>query len=218
MSDLAFASIVLLWIGFFVLLGVNVIIIRQLGILFERVAPAGALATSSGLSRGQIPTSVIADTLSGLRLHLPLSEGSVAEKVNARLIVFIAPSCDLCKKIVPLVQSISHETATPYLFASAGFSAEKHKQYAQQNELDFSAYVISDELGMRWGIGKLPYAVLLDLNGAVVAHGLVNSREHLESLFEAKDQNVASLQDYIERQNLSDQAPPLRGESDTHHG
>lgn len=218
MSDLAFASIVLLWIGFFVLLGVNIIIIRQLGILFERVAPAGALATSHGLLKGQIPIAVTAETLSGLKLVLPVSKDIAETKVNARLIVFIAPGCDLCKKIVPLVQSLSRETATPYLFASAGFSAERHKQYAIQSEIDFSAYVVSDELGMTWGIGKLPYAVLLDLDGAVVAHGLVNSREHLESLFEAKDQNVASLQDYIAQQNLIDPAPPTRGESETHHG
>jgi hypothetical protein len=29
------------------------------------------------------------------------------------------------------------------------------------------------------------------------AKGLVNTREHFESLFEARDQGVASLQDYL---------------------
>ena len=48
-----------------------------------------------------------------------------------------------------------------------------------------------------WGVAKLPYAVLLDEQGKVASLGLVNTREHLESLFEAKERGVASLQDYL---------------------
>jgi hypothetical protein len=39
--------------------------------------------------------------------------------------------------------------------------------------------------------------VLLDGAGVVRAKGLVNSREHLESLFEAMERGVASIQDYV---------------------
>jgi hypothetical protein len=39
--------------------------------------------------------------------------------------------------------------------------------------------------------------VLLDGAGVVRAKGLVNTREHLESLFEAKERGVASLQDFV---------------------
>ena len=31
--------------------------------------------------------------------------------------------------------------------------------------------------------------------------GLINSREHLESLFEAKERGVASIQDFLARRN-----------------
>ena len=48
-------------------------------------------------------------------------------------------------------------------------------------------------------MGRLPYAVLLDAEGIVRARGLVNSREHLESLFEARRHGVASVQDYLAR-------------------
>jgi len=34
--------------------------------------------------------------------------------------------------------------------------------------------------------------------GSPLARGLINSREHLESLFEAKRLGVASVQDYLE--------------------
>jgi len=50
-------------------------------------------------------------------------------------------------------------------------------------------------------VSKLPYAVLLDEAGRVASLGLVNSREHLESLFEAKERGVASIQDFLSRRN-----------------
>ncbi len=39
--------------------------------------------------------------------------------------------------------------------------------------------------------------MLIDHDGIIRAKGLVNSREHLESLFEAKERGVASVQEYV---------------------
>lgn len=50
---------------------------------------------------------------------------------------------------------------------------------------------------MTYQVSRLPFAALLDEAGVLRARGLVNSREHLESLFEAKRLGVASLQDYF---------------------
>ena len=58
---------------------------------------------------------------------------------------------------------------------------------------------MSEVLGMSYGISKLPYGVLIDENGRVAAMGIVNSREHLDSLFEAKELEVASIQEYMGR-------------------
>jgi len=48
-------------------------------------------------------------------------------------------------------------------------------------------------------VGKLPFAVLLDDKGVVLSKGLVNSREHLESLVIAHEMGVHSVQDYVAR-------------------
>ena len=45
--------------------------------------------------------------------------------------------------------------------------------------------VLSARARRAYEVGRLPYAVLVDAAGIVRAKGLVNSREHLESLFEA---------------------------------
>ena len=49
---------------------------------------------------------------------------------------------------------------------------------------------------MTYQIGKLPYAALIDKAGTLRAKGLVNSREHLDSLFEVehlKQRHAAGL-------------------------
>jgi methylamine dehydrogenase accessory protein MauD len=78
-----------------------------------------------------------------------------------------------------------------------------HESFIAEHALESFAYVVSPDLGMLYGVGKLPYAALVDENGRIAAFGLVNSREHIESLFEAKERGVASIQDYLsERQHL----------------
>ena len=69
----------------------------------------------------------------------------------------------------------------------------------QAHGLERDTYVLSTPLVLAWQVGRLPYAVLLDAEGVVRARGLVNTREHLESLFEARDHGVASLQEYLGR-------------------
>ena len=75
---------------------------------------------------------------------------------------------------------------------------EEHLTFARTEVPSGIPYVLSTELGMAYGVGKLPYAVLISRQGLVAAQGLVNTREHLESLFEAQRHGVASIQEYFE--------------------
>jgi methylamine dehydrogenase accessory protein MauD len=72
--------------------------------------------------------------------------------------------------------------------------AEEHRAFIKRDGLDDLPYVISAPLGMAYRIGKLPYAVLIADSGRVIAHGLVNNREHLESLFEARRLGLPDVQ------------------------
>ena len=51
---------------------------------------------------------------------------------------------------------------------------------------------------MSFAVSKLPFAVLIGADGKLKSKGLVNTREHLESLVESMDTGVASLQDYVD--------------------
>lgn len=73
----------------------------------------------------------------------------------------------------------------------------EHLAFYRQAGLERFPYLLSTELGMKFQISKLPYAVLIDESGVIRAKGLINSREQLESLFTAKELGVASVQEFL---------------------
>jgi len=74
---------------------------------------------------------------------------------------------------------------------------QEHRRFVQQQGLSGVPYVVSAQLGLGYQVNRLPFAALVDQGGVLRARGLVNSREHLESLFEAQRLGMASLQDYF---------------------
>ena len=74
---------------------------------------------------------------------------------------------------------------------------EAHARFVREKGLGKFPYVVSEQLGRSYGVAKLPYAVLIDEAGRLSATGLVNTREHLESLFVAKERGVSSIQQFL---------------------
>jgi methylamine dehydrogenase accessory protein MauD len=116
--------------------------------------------------------------------------------------MFVAPSCPVCKKLLPVVKSIvKEEPSLRLVFASDGERVEQERFVRSQRIEDYPL-VLSADLGMTFRIGKLPYVVLIDERGTVRAKGLVNTREHLESILQAREIGVASIQEYLSNTNL----------------
>jgi methylamine dehydrogenase accessory protein MauD len=113
---------------------------------------------------------------------------------------FLSPTCPVCKKLLPALRALAtaERDRLDIVLASDGDQTE-HAAFAQREKLGLP-YVLSAELGMTFRIGKLPYAVLIGPDGTVRAKGLVNNREQLESLLTAEDHGVASMQDFLRRQ------------------
>jgi methylamine dehydrogenase accessory protein MauD len=188
-------SNLVLWIAVVVLGCVVVALTRQIGVLYERVAPAGALLQRHGPEVGSAAPVVEVEELRGRARTL----GGTREDGRSTLLFFLSPTCPVCKTLLPVLRSIARREAArlEVVLASDGPRPE-HEAFVQAERLEGFAYVLSPSLGMTWQVGKLPYAALVDAGGAVRAKGLVNTREHLESLFEAMERGVASIQDYFE--------------------
>ena len=187
-------SNVVLWIVVLGLLAVVLALTRQLGVLHERIAPVGALMLNKGLAVGEKAPAMDLVDLSGAARNVgaPRSDG------RSTLLLFVSPTCPVCKTLLPVVKSSGKDERDwlDVILASDG-NPDEHREFARANGLSSVPYVVSAPLGMTYQVSRLPFAALVDEAGVLRARGLVNSREHLESLFEAKRLGVASIQDYF---------------------
>jgi len=187
-------SNVVLWVVVVALSAVVVALARQIGVLYERVAPAGALVLGHGPAVGDAAPVVRAVALDGGAHDV----GGARADGRATLVFFLSPTCPVCKTLLPALRSIVRGEAgwLDVMLASDGARAE-HEAFVRAERLEAFPYLLSPALGMTYHVAKLPYAVLIDGAGVVRGKGLVNSREHLESLFEAYERGVASVQEYL---------------------
>lgn len=174
---------------------------RQVGILHERVAPAGALQPTNGPKVGEQTEEMVITALSGEAITI----GGKRRQEKSQLILFISPTCPVCKSLVPTAMHLQRSEAhrLNLAFASDGEEIDQHKAYVKDLNINAYPYVISQALGMQYHVSKLPFAVLIDNEGVLQSKGLVNTREHLESLIEAMDSGVATVQEYVGKELLS---------------
>jgi methylamine dehydrogenase accessory protein MauD len=170
-------------------------VIRQLGVLHERIAPVGALMLAKGLKVGEWAPTIAAPDLEGRTVTV----GAARADARATLIMFVSPTCPVCKTLLPILKSsqASERDWLDIILASDGETAHQ-REFVQANRLGGFPYLVSAPLGIAYQVSRLPFAALIDAQGVLRARGIVNSREHLESLFEAKRLGVASIQDYFE--------------------
>jgi methylamine dehydrogenase accessory protein MauD len=197
MTEALLVSNALLWLVVLVLAAVVAALVRQIGILHERVAPAGALVGREGPRVGEAAPRLTVDDWNGA----PVALGGPSPDGRATLIAFVSPTCSVCKTMLEILDAVMRreQGRARVLFASDGPRAE-HEAFVRAHGMAERGYLLSSELGLVYQVGKLPYAVLVDGAGVLRAKGLINTREHVESLFEAMDRGVATVQDYLARQ------------------
>jgi methylamine dehydrogenase accessory protein MauD len=198
LNDALVVSQVVLWVAVVLLAGAVAALARQIGVLYERVAPAGALMAGRGPRVGETAPVVHAEAMAGGTQAVGGGRGDG----RSTLLFFLSPTCPVCKELLPALRSVARRERgwLDVVLASDGPRAE-HEPFVRREGLEAFPYLLSAPLGITYEVGRLPYAVLLDGAGVLRAKGLVNSREHLESLFEARERGVASLQDWLARED-----------------
>ncbi|WP_426357472.1 redoxin domain-containing protein [Pseudocolwellia sp. HL-MZ19] len=193
--DILVVSNITLWIIVVLQAVVIYALTRQIGVLFERIAPAGALAINQTLEVGSPAPDLTLQSLSnGL-----VSVGGKSSDNTSQLLFFVSPDCPVCKSLLPVLKSAAKAEASwvNLILASDG-NKQDHAGFVKQYGLSDFPYIVSELLGKSYGVAKLPYAVLINEKGNVASMGIINSREHLDSLFEAKERNIASIQEYMQ--------------------
>jgi len=194
MTALAVSNVTL-WVVVIALCVALLAVVRQLGVLHERIAPVGALMLAKGLKVGEYAPSITVQDLEGR----PLTLGAARSDGRATLLMFVSPTCPVCKALLPVLKSslASERDWLDIVLASDGESA-RQREFVLAHRLGSFPYIVSAPLGISYQVSRLPFAALIDAQGVLRARGIVNSREHLESLFEAKRLGFASIQEYFE--------------------
>ena len=103
--DALVVSNLVLW-GLVVVLAIVVFALaRQIGVLHERIAPAGALTLSGGLKPGESVPELALQTLAGKSLDLV----DFGRRERGLLLFFLSPVCPVCKSLLPVIQKIARE-------------------------------------------------------------------------------------------------------------
>jgi methylamine dehydrogenase accessory protein MauD len=182
-------------ISWVVILALGVLLLalaRQVGVLHMRVAPAGALTTAGGPSVGDQSVAIESRDLDGKTVRI----GGAAPGKALRLLMFVSAQCPLCKALIPMAKSFAHDERVQLTFVGDDDVTAQREMIARHG-LEAYPFINGPEAGQAFAVGKLPFAVLLDAEGVVLSKGLVNSREHLESLIVAHEMGLRSVQDYI---------------------
>jgi methylamine dehydrogenase accessory protein MauD len=187
------ASQIGLWIAVLALGVVCLALARQVGVLHQRIAPAGALALRQPLKIGEPVPEMTLNAMDGGAVRI-----GGTRSARSQLLLFVSPDCAICESLLPAVRSAqgAERSWLDIVLASDGEPA-RQAEFVKDKGLTKFPYVLSEQLGRTFGVAKLPYAVLIDEAGRLSATGLVNTREHLESLFVAKERGVASIQQFL---------------------
>jgi len=165
MTEALMVSNIILWVLVIVLALIVLALARQVGILHERVAPAGALMPTSGPKVGEMTEAMTLSDLGGNDVVI----GGINPDDEATFVLFISPTCPVCKSLVPTAKSLARREGKRMrlVFASDGNKVEQHEAYARDLNLVDYHYVISEGLGMAYEVSKLPFALLIGGDGTL---------------------------------------------------
>ena len=173
---------------------------RQIGVLFDRITPVGAMINDAGPKIGE--ASPVFNLIGQLGDEVTIG----GQQPKSTLLFFLSPTCPICNKLLPSMKSVrkTESKRLNIVLASDG-EPDRHLAFMHKYAIEDIPYVLSQPLGLAFRVSRLPFAVLLDVDGVVRAKGLINTREQLDSLFNAADMGYASIQDYVS------QASPRKG-------
>jgi|SRR5882724_842069 len=180
---------VLLWVLVLLVSIVVLFIGRQLGNVYQRLGPTGAMMANPG---PELHSFIEPLKLKGIDGNEIILGGKHTKNV---LLVFMSPGCSSCADVASGLKTISrHERGSlNVVLLSMGSDLKMHEEFRSRHGLRDLPYVISDDVRTKMNITGVPYALLLDQSGILRSKGLVNSLVHLESLLNRLDQDDSVL-------------------------
>ncbi|MFT8721750.1 MAG: methylamine dehydrogenase [Acetobacter malorum] len=180
-----------LWIIMVLTAAVALLLLKQVKALYRKIAPLGALAPVN-------PTASRLDahhqtTLDGQDVTIG------GQRTNGRklLLLFVSGTCPISQKMVSITRDFCVREKLDLLFVGDD-TPQAQEEAVSSLGITRREMVNSATIGRLLGVDRVPFAVLLAPDGTVEARGLVNNREHLESLLSVMETGHSSIQSFLE--------------------
>jgi methylamine dehydrogenase accessory protein MauD len=190
MSGAWLASYAALWLVVLALVVAVLTLARQVGLVLTRIPPAGARMENAGPAIGAKAPELIGRDFTGSDLRLASQRG------KRTLLVFMASNCDACESLVPSLRSVamSERATTETLVIFSRPSEQAARDFVKEHGLRGVVAGFAPDLVIRYGVTSTPYGLMVDQQGFVRAKGVVNHLEHIESLINATDSGLPSVE------------------------
>lgn len=147
-----------LWLVVIAMAAVVVSLMRQTGVLLERISPAGLSADDSlALKKGQAVEKMALTALNG---EAHTVGGALTS--SAQLLLFVSPRCEVCKSILPSAAALAEASQGKLAVTLAVADAE---QGALPHVADGIAQVPAEKIASQFSVSQLPHLVLIREDG-----------------------------------------------------
>ena len=170
-------------IQFVILIGLAVVVLslaRQVGILHERLTPAG-MTRSREIQVGEV-------------VPLQSTEGTVsisgaAPEIAGRntALLFMSQECPICRSVLPAFDdAVAGSGFGAYWIADGmpGPSGQMpdYERYADEQRLDPDRLLVSQELGLALGVSQIPALVLIDAEQRLLVREVLSGPRQVAGL------------------------------------
>jgi methylamine dehydrogenase accessory protein MauD len=163
---------------------------RQIGVLYRRLPPAGARMGNPGPEVGKALEPFVGMDLYGETLHIPDPRG------RGTALIFVSPGCSACEALTPALKAASRQEKKRFKLILVGLSGdeESNRAYVQKQGLSGLPFIVSPAFSPSFEVSATPYVVLVDHAGVVLSKGVVNRREHLDSILNSTTVGYHSIE------------------------
>lgn len=169
-------------IQFILLIGLAVVVLslaRQVGILHERLSPAGMQRSRTDIQPGE---AVPEQSLTAI------SDAPVNFSGRPTALLFMSAECPICKSVLPAFEDAVRGSGFMPVWVADGLPGPSgeipdYTQYAADQRLDEDRLVVSQELGLALGVQQIPALVLIDAGQRLIAREVLNGPRQVTALF-----------------------------------
>lgn len=193
LSSLGLVSYILLWTIVIAQVGLTLALARLVGRLSRRLPPGAARVIDPGPEVGESVEGWDGVDLLGRPVDFDFP------RERGLLLVYVSVHCSTCTVLLPAAKSFMREIAreTEGAWVMVFGAGSTQIDYARKHGLDGAPVLNEDSLPPALRIEGAPFACWIDAAGTVRAKGMVNHREHLESLARAVELGHASMDSYL---------------------